>query len=231
MSSSGSRRVVRYERKKVAAGTSRRPAADTNLSVARHAASSGFMSEMGDAVARLPPRHAPLRICVDANQRSMCAAARKGAPPASAPRRSQARCTSVRGAAAPRRRPPASSRSMRVSAPTRESETYCSWKRPRKRCSMATSEQPAMKRARPPKCALMRQASSMDVGRQKSPRRKGSERASLRAAGKGSAGTAVAPARHAAPVSEQWWPASPRQDVGCSAASAQRLLAASQMGR
>mmetsp|Transcript_25851 Transcript_25851/g.55826 ORF Transcript_25851/g.55826 Transcript_25851/m.55826 type:complete len:208 (-) Transcript_25851:1688-2311(-) len=33
--------------------------------------SRGFMSEMGEAVARLPPRQATLRIWVDANHRSM----------------------------------------------------------------------------------------------------------------------------------------------------------------
>ena len=39
---------------------------------ASRAASTGFMSLMGLAVARLPASDAPARIWFDANQRSMC---------------------------------------------------------------------------------------------------------------------------------------------------------------
>eukprot|EP00965_Chrysotila_dentata_P147120 4857874-Pleurochrysis_carterae.AAC.1 len=42
------------------------------------AARSGFMSEIGEAVARLPPRHATLRICAARKRRERRARVRTG---------------------------------------------------------------------------------------------------------------------------------------------------------
>ena len=64
------------------------------------------MSEMGDAVAMLPPRHATLRICVEANQRSIDAierAASPSKPGAAAPSSAHAFSIVERLAHAPRR--------------------------------------------------------------------------------------------------------------------------------
>ena len=55
------------------------------------------MSEMGDAVTMLPPRHATLRIWVEANHRSICAIASAASPPT----RWQKASMSLSGAHAP----------------------------------------------------------------------------------------------------------------------------------
>ena len=76
------RSTFRYPRKKSATFTVRSPRdADASVSVAPHAQRRGLRSEMGEAVARLPPTHAAFRICVEANQRSMSRTA-PTAPPA-----------------------------------------------------------------------------------------------------------------------------------------------------
>ena len=54
--------------------------ADAIVSEAPLATKRGIMSEIGEAVTRLPPRHATFRICLDANQRSMSPIARHARP-------------------------------------------------------------------------------------------------------------------------------------------------------
>mmetsp|Transcript_27390 Transcript_27390/g.68048 ORF Transcript_27390/g.68048 Transcript_27390/m.68048 type:complete len:294 (+) Transcript_27390:3437-4318(+) len=106
MTSSGCRSTLRYPLKKSATSSCRVPrAADAMVSDARQATSRGFMSEMGDAVARFPPRHATFRIWVDANQRSMSWMARLASHECAArlPAATSQRCSiSLRGAHAPR---------------------------------------------------------------------------------------------------------------------------------
>ena len=82
-SSYGLRSTVRYLRKNSETGTFRRltslglpppaspPTKEDRTNLAPSAASMGFISLMGLAVTRLPPRQATLRICEEANHRSM----------------------------------------------------------------------------------------------------------------------------------------------------------------
>mmetsp|Transcript_5945 Transcript_5945/g.19684 ORF Transcript_5945/g.19684 Transcript_5945/m.19684 type:complete len:245 (+) Transcript_5945:559-1293(+) len=124
------------------------------------------MSEMGDAVAMLPPSEATFRICVDANQRSIVAQARAASPsqPGRArPAASHNASTSERGAHAPRVRPFAPS-SHATSCGTREGERYASAERRLYRASMVTSEAPVTMRPLSPSDALSASSSCSEVG-------------------------------------------------------------------
>jgi hypothetical protein len=117
--------------------------------VAPSAVSMGIMSEMGDAVAMLPPRQATLRIWVEANQRSMLAMARAASPPC--PGRSVPTCVakcsiSDSGAHAPNSMA-SSPLAQPLSSGTAAAKRKVAWPRFLKRDSMPTSELPATSRA------------------------------------------------------------------------------------
>lgn len=80
-------------------------AAEASVRWARQASSVGSMSEMGEAVATFPAKHATFRIWVLANQRSMTEIARAASPSqpgrALPPAAAQASSTAERGAQPP----------------------------------------------------------------------------------------------------------------------------------